>query len=147
MSVYLLDINLLVALIWTNHEQHKAAGNWFQKQKWFEWATCPLTQAGFVRISSNPRVFPEAPSPGKAIEVLEANLRHPNHTFWEDDISFAEAVSPFAGLLKGHQQVTDAYLLGLAIHKGGILATFDAGIAALLEPKSSYSRSIEVLDE
>jgi uncharacterized protein len=146
-SIHLLDINLLVALLWTNHEQHEAARAWFQAQRRFEWATCPFTQAGFVRVSSNPRVFPDAPSPGKAIEVLEANLRHPGHRFWEDDMSFAEAVAPIADLLTGHQQVTDAYLLGLAIRKKGILATFDASIAALVEPGSSNSRSLEILSK
>jgi hypothetical protein len=146
MSVYLLDINVLVALFWTSHEQHEAAADWFQAQRRAEWATCPLTQAGFVRISANPRAFPEAPPPAKAIEVLEANLRHPRHRFWEDDIPLAAAVAPLGDLLAGHQQVTDAYLLGLAIHRGGTLATFDAGMAALVEPKSIYSRSIEILD-
>ncbi len=146
MRVYLLDINLLVALLWANHEQHEAARAWFQAQRRFEWATCPFTQAGFVRVSSNPRVFADAPSPGKAIEVLEANLRHAKHRFWQDDISFAESIAPFADLLTGHQQVTDAYLLGLAIRKGGILATFDASIAVLVAPGSSNSRSVEILD-
>ena len=145
MSVYLLDINLLVALLWTNHEHHESASTWFRAQRQSGWATCPITQAGFVRVSSNPRVFPEAPLPCKALEVLEANLQHPRHSFWEDDISFAEAVAPFAGLFSGHQQATDAYLLGLAIHKGGILATFDASVAALIEPGSSYSESVEIL--
>lgn len=146
MSIYLLDVNLLVALLWSNHEQHEAANTWFHARRRAEWATCPFTQAGFVRISSNPRVFPEAPSPGKVITVLEANLRHPRHRFWEDDIPFAEAVAPFAGTLTGHQQATDAYLLGLAIHKGGILATFDASVAALLEPGSKYSHALEILE-
>jgi hypothetical protein len=145
MSVHLLDINLLVALFWTNHEQHRAAADWFRGQRRDAWATCPMTQAGFVRISSNPRAFPEAPPPEKALEVLEANLRHPRHTFWQDSIPLARAVAPLAGRLKGHQQVVDAYLLGLAIRKGGILATFDAGIAALAEPGSSRSKSIEIL--
>jgi len=146
MSVYLLDINLLVALLWTNHEQHEAARAWFKAQRRSDWATCPFTQVGFVRVSSNPRVFREAPSPGKAVEVLEANLRHPRHRFWEDDVSFAEAVAPFVDLLTGHQQVTDAYLLGLAMRRGGILATFDTGIAALVESRLGRSRSIEILD-
>jgi uncharacterized protein len=146
MSIYLLDINLLVALLWTNHEQHGAARTWFQGQRRSEWATCPFTQAGFVRISSNPRVFPEAPSPLKAMELLEANLRNPRHRFWKDDIPFAEALAPLAGLFTGHQQATDAYLLGLAIHKGGILATFDAGVAALLGQESRYSRSLQILE-
>jgi len=78
--------------------------------------------------------------------VLEANPHHPRHRFWEDDLTFAEAVAPFADLLAGHQQVTDAYLLGLAIRRKGILATFDANIAALLEPGSGYSRSLAILD-
>jgi toxin-antitoxin system PIN domain toxin len=145
MSVYLLDINLLVALLWTNHEQHEAAGAWFQALRRSEWATCPLTQAGFVRISSNPHVFPDAPPSGKAVEVLRANLLHPRHRFWPDDIPFAEAVAPLGGLFTGHQQTTDAYLLGLAIHRGGILATFDTGIAALVAAESRCSKSLQIL--
>jgi len=146
MTVYLLDINVLMALLWTNHEQHEPARDWLQAHRRSEWATCPFTQAGFVRVSSNPHVFPEAPLPDKAIKLLEVNLRHPRHRFWEDDISFAEAVAPFADRLTGHQQITDAYLLGLAIQKGGVLATFDASIAALVEPESSYSKSIAILN-
>ncbi len=145
MRVCLLDINLLVALLWANHEQHEQAVDWFQSRRRTAWATCPLTQAGFVRISSNPIILPDAPSPLKAMEALEANLRHPRHRFWEDDIPFADAVAPFGGLFRGHQQATDAYLLGLAIRKGGVLATFDAGIAALLGPQSPYGGSLEVL--
>ena len=145
MSIYLLDINLLVSLLWTNHEQHEAARTWFRARRRLEWATCPFTQTGFVRISSNPRVFPDAPSPRKAVEVLEVNLRHPGHRFWADDISFAEAVAPFAGRFTGDQQAADAYLLGLAIRKRGVLATFDASIATLIEPGSSHSKSLEIL--
>ena len=145
MKTYLLDINLLMALFWTNHEQHKAATSWFGAHVESFWATCPLTQAGFVRVSSNPRVFPEVPTPQKAIELLEVNLHHPKHRFWEDDIPFSQAVAPFAGLLKGHQQLTDAYLLGLAIRRRGILATFDEAIAGLLEPKSQRHHSLEIL--
>ncbi len=145
MSVYLLDINLLVALLWTNHEQHGAAIDWFRAQRALEWATCPVTQAGFVRISSNLRIFPDAPSPANALKILEENLRHPRHRFWQDDVSYAEAVAPFGDGLKGCQQVTDAYLFGLAIHYGGTLATFDAAIAALVGTKSGYLKSLHIL--
>ncbi len=145
MRVYLLDVNLLVALLWTNHEHHEAAVRWFRAQRRLAWATCPLTQAGFVRVSSNPRILSDAPSPGKAIDVLEANLRHPGHRFWADDVPFAEAVAPFGELFSSHQQTTDAYLFGLAIHKGGVLATFDAGISALVDPKSRHLDSLAVL--
>jgi toxin-antitoxin system PIN domain toxin len=138
MRVCLLDINVLVALLWTNHEQHQAAGDWFESHQRAGWATCPLTQAGFVRISSNPRIFPDAPPPAKALEILKANLDHPSHHFWKDEISLAQAIAPFAGRFSGHQQTTDAYLFGLAIHKRGVLATFDTGIAALVEENSVY---------
>lgn len=145
MSVYLLDINILVALSWANHEQHEAASSWFRTHYRFGWATCPLTQAGFVRVSSNPRVFPDAPPPSKVLELLETNLNHPGHRFWKLDIGLSDAVSPFADRLAGHQQITDAYLLGLAIHKSGILASFDSSIATLLEPRSPHLKALEIL--
>jgi len=145
MSVYLLDINVLVALSWANHEQHEAASSWFRTHQRSGWATCPLTQAGFVRVSSNPRVFPDAPPPAKVLEILETNLSHPAHRFWKLDIGLGDAVSPFADRFAGHQQTTDAYLLGLAIHKSGILASFDSSIAALLEPRSPHLKALEIL--
>ena len=145
MNVFLLDINVLMALLWANREQHNAATHWFLEHQQAMWATCPLTQAGFVRISSNPRVFPDAPSPAKAVELLEANLRHHGHCFWKDEIPFAVAIARFGDRFTGHQQVSDAYLYGLAIHKGGSLATFDRSIAALVEPESRYLQSLEIL--
>src|SRR5262245_5974257 len=147
MSVYLLDVNVLVALLWANHAQHDAASDWFKTHHRSGWATCPLTQAGFVRVSSNPRVFPDAPPPAKVLEILERNLDHPSHRFWKMDIGFNEAVSPFGDKFAGHQQTTDAYLLGLAIHKNGILVSFDSSIAALLEPRSPHLRTLEILQD
>jgi uncharacterized protein len=67
---------------------------------------------------------------------LQANLGHPAHRFWSDEVSFAHALEPFAQRLAGHQQVTDAYLLGLAIHKKGKLATMDRAVRVLLPDKS-----------
>src|SRR5580698_10054789 len=96
------------------------------------WATCPLTQAGFVRIVSNPAFSPDAVSPRVAINTLQANLKHPSHQFWPDDISVPEALQPLLERLAGHGQVTDAYLLGLAIRKQARLATFDHALASLL---------------
>ena len=145
MSVYLLDINVLVALLWTNHEQHQPASDWFKVHQRAGWATCPLTQAGFVRISSNPRVFPDAPTASKAVEILEANLRHPTHHFFKDDVMFPKAVSPFEERFLGHQETTDAYLFGLAIHKRAVFATFDTGVAALVEAQSVHLKSLAIL--
>jgi toxin-antitoxin system PIN domain toxin len=138
-SAHLLDINVLVALFWTNHEQHDAARRWFHAHHNEGWATCPLTQAGFVRISSNPRVFPAAPSPGRAVELLAANIKHRTHRFWKDDLALPDAVKPFASRFTGHQQTTDAYLFGLALRKRGWLVTFDAGVAALADSQQAAS--------
>jgi uncharacterized protein len=141
----LFDVNLLVALFWTNHVHHGRARHWFFGLGDAGWATCPLTQAGFVRVSSNPRVFPDAPSPAAVVDLLETNLRHPGHCFWPDDISFGEATSALLPRLTGHQQVTDAYLLALALRNGGALATFDSGIIQLLPPEFPDRDAVVVL--
>jgi hypothetical protein len=96
-----------------------------------------MTEAGFVRIVSNPAFSRDAVQPREAVQVLSANTAAKDHQFWPDELPLAGAVA-FAGVrLMGHQQVTDAYLLGLASSRGGVLATLDKRIAALIEPKSA----------
>jgi predicted nucleic acid-binding protein len=109
------------------------------------WATCPFTQAAFLRIITNPAFSRDAVTPQEAAKLLGANLNHPSHRFWSDEISFVQAIHPFARRLTGHQQVTDAYLLGLAIHKQGKLATMDRAVLALLPEKSSPGDFLEVI--
>jgi hypothetical protein len=77
--------------------------------------------------------------------VLEAALQHPSHCFWSDEIGLAEAVQPFRRRIVGHRQVNDAYLLGLAICKGGRLATLDRGLLALLPHDSEHRHRIELI--
>jgi hypothetical protein len=145
MKGYLLDTNLLIALLWPSHERHDPALKWFTRHRAKGWATCPMTQAGFIRIVSNPAFSRDAVQPREAIHVLSANTAAKDHVFWPDDVPFAQAVA-FTGLrLMGHQQVTDAYLLGLAIRRGGVLATLDERIAALTEPKSAEGKALEVV--
>jgi len=145
MNGYLLDTNLLIALFWPRHDGHKAALDWFIRQRTHGWATCPITQAGFVRVVSNPAFSRDAPHPRDAIRLLAINTAAHDHAFWSDDLPIAEAVE-FTGVrLLGHQQVTDAYLLGLAVRRGGVLATLDRRITALLEPKSTEWKSLEVV--
>ena len=132
MAALLLDTNVLVALFSADHSHHGVAQRWFREHEKKGWATCPFTQAGFVRLVSNPTVARTAVSPAEAIAVLEENLQTPHHEFWPDDISFMKAVTPLTSGLQGHKQITDAYLLGLAIHHKGKLATFDRSIASLL---------------
>jgi uncharacterized protein len=132
MAAVLLDVNVLVALFSEDHSYHVAAQKWFREHEKKGWATCPFTQAGFVRLLSNPFVAKNAVPPTEAIAVLDENTSTPHHEFWADDISYAKAIEPLSSKLSGHRQVTDAYLLGLAMHRKGKLATFDLSIAALL---------------
>jgi uncharacterized protein len=135
MKGYLLDTNVLIALLWPSHERHDDVMKWFIHQRGQGWATCPLTEAGFVRIVSNPSFSRDAVTPREAVQVLAANTAAKDHAFWPADLAFAEAVAYAGARLVGHQQTTDAYLLGLAIHCRGVLATLDASIGALLESK------------
>jgi toxin-antitoxin system PIN domain toxin len=130
-AVTLLDVNVLIALIWPEHQFHRQASSWFDRNARHGWATCPVTQMGFVRIlASSP--IPNAPTISEALGLLEPNLDHPDHEFWPDEIGLVPAVNLTGVTLRGHRQVTDAYLLGLAMHNKGNLATFDRSIAALL---------------
>jgi toxin-antitoxin system PIN domain toxin len=145
MKGYLLDTNLLIALLWPSHERHAAAVKWFARHRGHGWATCAVTQTGFVRIVSNPAFSRDAVQPREATQVLAANTAARDHAFWADELPFADAVA-FAGVrLIGHQQVTDAYLLGLAIHRGGVLATLDQRIEALTAPKAAERKALEVV--
>lgn len=145
MKGYLLDTNLLIALFWPSHDRHEVAVKWFTRHRAKGWATCPITQAGFIRIVSNPAFSRDAVQPREAIQVLSANTAARDHAFWPDELPVAEAVA-FTGVrLMGHQQVTDAYLLGLAIRRGGALATLDQRIAALTEPRSAERKSLELV--
>lgn len=132
MAAVLLDVNVLVALFWADHNDHNAAQQWFKESEKKGWATCPLTQAAFVRLVSNPSFSSEAVSPVEAIDLLEEALGRSTHEFWPDDLSFAEAASYLRPDLSGHRQITDVYLLGLAIHHQSKIATFDKPLASLL---------------
>ena len=137
---FLLDVNVLIAMAWPTHGDHARVQQWLAGQTRSPWATCPLTQSAFVRILSNPAFSPDALTPRDALALLRANMAHPHHCFWEEDVSFVQAVEPFGKRLVGHRQVSDAYLLGLVIHKKGKLATLDRGVLALL-PENSPERN------
>jgi toxin-antitoxin system PIN domain toxin len=147
MTAFLLDVNALIALMWPAHGSHSAVQRWFARNSRHGWATCPLTQASFVRILSNPAFSRDAVTPQEAISVLRANVSHRHHRFWVDEIGFIEVVEPVRRKIVGHQQVTDAYLLGLAIHKGGRLATMDRGVLALSPEDSPERNRVEVISD
>jgi hypothetical protein len=116
-----------------------AALDWFEKVGRAGFATCPATQSGFVRVSSNRRAIPDARSTGEAREILRRITALPCHTFWPDDIEIASNKSIAWERLGSHAQVTDAHLLALTIRRTGRLATLDRGLVDLEpEEKADY---------
>lgn len=132
--IELPDVNVLVALAWPNHVHHERARAWFEKNHRRGWATCPLTESGFVRVSSNRKVIPQARRPEEAIGLLRELTSLPGHVFWIDDISIARSRWIAREQLLGHGQVTDAHLVALSRRRRGRLVTFDRGIAEILPP-------------
>lgn len=141
----MLDVNVLIAMAWPAHDAHQKAQNWLSSHALSGWATCPITQSAFVRILSNPAFSSNALAPRDALALLQTNLTHPAHRFWPDEVDLIQALKLPAPQLKGHQQVTDAYLLGLAIHKGGKLATMDRSIINLLPEKLGRNDHLELI--
>ena len=145
MSIALLDVNVLLALAWPSHIHHEAAHDWLSIHQSGGWATCPMTQCSFVRISSNLRALPEAVEPVEALALLRMIVARDGHHFWTDDLALYETIVP-ADLLSGYRQVTDFYLLGLAINHGGRLATFDKGVAALVSADEASRQAVELIE-
>jgi len=125
---YLLDANVLIALAWPEHSANERAGRWFARHARGGWATCPFTQAALVRVLSNPAFSERALTPSGAMQVLIRNVAVAEHEFWGDSISVPEAMERIPTALTGHQQITDAYLVALAMQNRGKLATLDRGI-------------------
>lgn len=122
---YLLDVNVLIALIDPAHVQHDPAHEWFASHGQQAWATCPLTENGVLRIVGHPR-YPNSPGTPAAVAQLMSGLcALPGHVFWPDDVSLLDARKVDMNHLLSSGQVTDSYLLALACAHGGQLATFD----------------------
>lgn len=124
----LLDVNALVALAWDSHVHHAAIRAWFRARASDGWATCPVTESGFVRVSSNPKVLPSAVGINDSRAVLSALRNVAGHSFLPNDVSLTD---PDVPRITGHRQVTDALVLTLARRHGVPLVTFDAGIVSL----------------
>lgn len=123
----LLDVNVLVALFDPMHAHHEAAHAWFAENRRDTWATCPLTENGLVRIISNPGYPGRMTTIGDAIARLDSFRESGHHTFWSDSVSLCdEAFKP--AHFQGYRQLTDVYLLALAVENDGRLATFDRGV-------------------
>ena len=140
-TTHMLDVNVLIALAWPIHVHHPIAHAWFERMGHLSWATCPLTQLAVVRVSSNPRIISTAVSPRAAVQALREMAGLPGHVFWADDLQVNDLASFAGSALVGHRQVADAYLIELARHHKGKVATLDGGVADLL-PQGERARYV-----
>ncbi len=132
MSATLLDINVIIALLDPHHLHHLIAQNWFSVRTG-KWATCPLTQNGFVRIVAQAS-YPGRMSPSEAIEMLRDFVSHEDHEFWADSISFLDPEHFDHRRPVASKHVTDLYLLALARSRGGTFVSFDRRVVADIVP-------------
>jgi hypothetical protein len=137
--IALPDVNVLIALTWSHHVHYEPAWAWFDAQRDEGWATCPVTEAGFVRVSCNRAAVGRAVTPLGAIGVLGELTRLGGHTFWPLDRPIAELPEAVGARLQGYRQITDAVLLAAAIQRGGQLATFDQGLEGLVPERHRVS--------
>jgi hypothetical protein len=137
----LLDVNVLIAMHLPGSEDYQRVHRWFAQTGSGCFATCSITEAGFVRVSSQLSVK-DGPIDFREVRIALGNLASlPGHAYWPMDIPYLAATEPFEPRMHGPRQVTDAFLLGLAQHHGGKLATLDratlhlagAGLASLVE--------------
>ncbi len=127
----------MIALTESAHIHYRQAQDWFNAAGKGNWGICPFTEAGFVRVTTNPGFRPVPRSIGQAMAILQMLKTYPGYTYWEigESESWVNITVPFAARISGYQQVSDAYLLGLAIKKDGVLVTFDSAIQKLAGPK------------
>jgi len=137
-TVHLLDVNVLIALLDPDHVHHERAHRWFAAVGQSAWATCPITECAVPRILGHPR-YPNARGvPATIVPYLRDLCAHPGHVFWPDDISILEPKHVDASRLLDYGQVTDSYLLAVAVARQGMLATFDRRLVADAVPSGKH---------
>jgi toxin-antitoxin system PIN domain toxin len=124
----LLDVNVLIALFDADHIHHDLAHDWFADEGSKAWATCSVTENGFLRVLSNPAYHRADLRLATLVPLLRRFCAHKGHHAWNDSVSLRNRELFDVALIKGHRQLTDVYLMGLAHHMGGRLATFDQTI-------------------
>jgi hypothetical protein len=139
----LLDINVLLALLDADHVDHQRARKWVSEEIQHGWASCALTQNGFVRIISQPK-YPSPVSPFEAIERLRRATNTEYHEFWSCSISLLEDRRINSSHVHGPRQVTDVYLLALAVEYGGRFVTFDRSIPLSAAPGATPEHLVVV---
>ena len=129
MTRYLLDVNVLIALMDPAHVEHDQVQEWFGRVGHKAFATCPITENGLLRIVGHPK-YPNSPGPPSVVaSALSAIRALPGHAFWPDSVSLVDSNLVDPALLSSHGRVTDSYLLALARVNHGKLATMDQKLA------------------
>lgn len=123
----LLDVNVLIALLDADHSLHESATRWFAANAKGGWASCPITQNGCVRVMAHPG-YPNPLPVSAVVERLAEATRNAAHAFWPDDVSLLDGRTVDSARIHGPRQVSDLYLLALAVAKGGRLVTMDRSI-------------------
>jgi hypothetical protein len=141
---YLLDLNVLIALVDSAHQHYQKAQDWFISSGKYRWGLCPLTEAGFLRVTTNPAFQPGPRTLEHAIAILQVLKGRDDYWYCPINESWVTLTAPFASRIFGHQQVTDAYLLGLAIKENGVLVTFDQGIKRMAG--AEFSQNVLLLE-
>lgn len=141
--ISLLDVNVLIALAWPRHVHHVASTRWFRQAHTLGWATTPLTESGFIRVSSNPRVFPDGASPAQAAALLLRARSVDGHVFWPDSTSMCGVIDLLEQHVHGSASVTDAHLALIAADHDGVLVTFDARAAILAQELGAQAQLLE----
>ncbi|MEJ5364329.1 MAG: TA system VapC family ribonuclease toxin [Desulfosoma sp.] len=124
----LLDVNVLIALLDAAHVHHRRAVSWLQQEVRHGWASCPITQNGCIRIMSHP-AYPNPLPAAQVVRRLREASENPAHEFWPDDINLLSSPVFDWSRLFSHRQITDTYLLAMAVRHKGRLVTFDQCIA------------------
>jgi toxin-antitoxin system PIN domain toxin len=123
----LLDVNVLIAMLDAAHVHHRKARSWLEANIETGWASCPITQNGCLRVLSQP-AYPGARPPAVIAALLGEATATRWHAFWPDDLSLVQpGVIDWRHVL-GSRQLTDAYLLALAVRHGGRLVTLDRSV-------------------
>ena len=138
---YLLEVNVFLALLSENHIHHRLVTDWFNTPE-LRWAICPFTEAGFLRNATAPR--PGQITMSEATAVLARMMREPGYHYLPISADWQTLCGPLFSRLYGTKQVTDAYLLGLAVRAGLVLVTMDKGILHLAGKE--YSKNVLLLE-
>ncbi len=142
----LLDVNVLLALLWPSSPDFDVADAWFRANSRQHWATCALTQSGFIRISSQSSFKHSGRSLDEIAIGLEMATTNPRHRFLSVDVSFKTVREICTGGLVGHRQITDAYLLAVAIKNQARFVTFDSGVRQLLATEKERRDHLVILE-